>query len=55
MGFILQIAEVRKVVDSELGFVADGPCGKFEAKVSKGNTNQAIRVIVCQLQWVCQC
>jgi len=23
---------VRKVVDSELGFVADGPCGKFEAK-----------------------
>ena len=38
MGFILQIAEVRKVVDSELGFVVDGPCGKFEAKVSKGNT-----------------
>lgn len=27
-----KIAEVRKVVDSELGFVADGPCGKFEAK-----------------------
>lgn len=29
---------MRKVVDSELGFVADGPCGKSEAKVSKGNT-----------------